>query len=116
MTDVTGGLTKDTLTIQDMDLSTVEGSQRYHRYRPSHSVDPCAARGLGCGYKTAENTIGNLQNISENVSAARGRIKDTDFAAETANLSKQQVMQQAGTAILAQGQPPQSVLKPVTLS
>ncbi|MBN0566729.1 flagellin, partial [Pseudomonas aeruginosa] len=47
----------------------------------------------------------------ENVSAARGRIEDTDFAAETANLTKNQVLQQAGTAILAQAnQLPQSVL------
>ncbi|MGE6531806.1 flagellin domain-containing protein [Pseudomonas sp. NPDC077382] len=58
-----------------------------------------------------DNTIANLQNISENVSAARGRIQDTDFAAETANLSKNQILQQAGTAILAQAkQLPQAVL------
>lgn len=66
---------------------------------------------LGAVQNRFENTIGNLQNISENVSAARGRIKDTDFASETANLSKQQILQQAGTAILAQAnQLPQSVL------
>ncbi len=58
-----------------------------------------------------DNTIANLQNIQENVSAARGRIQDTDFAAETANLSKNQILQQAGTAILAQAkQLPQAVL------
>lgn len=58
-----------------------------------------------------ENTIGNLQNIAENVSAARGRIQDTDFAAETANLTKNQILQQAGTAILSQAnQLPQAVL------
>ena len=58
-----------------------------------------------------ENTISNLQNIAENVSASRGRIQDTDFAAETANLSKNQILQQAGTAILAQAkQLPQAVL------
>ncbi|MDV6963799.1 hypothetical protein FA559_04085, partial [Pseudomonas aeruginosa] len=58
-----------------------------------------------------DNTINNLKNIGENVSAARGRIEDTDFAAETANLTKNQVLQQAGTAILAQAnQLPQSVL------
>ncbi|CJL53587.1 Flagellin [Streptococcus pneumoniae] len=58
-----------------------------------------------------DNTIANLQNIAENVSAARGRIQDTDFAAETANLSKNQILQQAGTAILAQAkQLPQAVL------
>jgi flagellin len=58
-----------------------------------------------------ENTISNLQNIGENVSAARGRIQDTDFAAETANLTKNQILQQAGTSILAQAnQLPQAVL------
>ncbi len=57
---------------------------------------------LGAIQNRFENTISNLQNISENSSASRGRIQDTDFAAETANLSKNQILQQAGTAILAQ--------------
>ncbi|MBA1238500.1 flagellin [Pseudomonas kunmingensis] len=66
---------------------------------------------LGAVQNRFENTISNLQNIGENVSAARGRIQDTDFAAETANLSKNQILQQAGTAILAQAkQLPQAVL------
>lgn len=66
---------------------------------------------LGAVQNRFENTISNLQSISENVSAARGRIQDTDFAAETANLSKNQILQQAGTAILAQAkQLPQAVL------
>jgi flagellin len=49
-----------------------------------------------------ESTITNLQTISENLAASRGRILDADFAAETANLTKAQILQQAGTAILAQ--------------
>ncbi|MCY1515179.1 A-type flagellin [compost metagenome] len=58
-----------------------------------------------------DNTITNLQSIAENVDSARSRIRDADFAAETATLSKNQVLQQAGTAILAQAnQLPQSVL------
>lgn len=66
---------------------------------------------LGAVQNRFDNTIANLQSISENVSAARGRIQDTDFAAETANLSKNQILQQAGTAILAQAkQLPQAVL------
>ena len=66
---------------------------------------------FGAAQNRFENTISNLQNIAENVSASRGRIQDTDFAAETANLSKNQVLQQAGTAILAQAnQLPQAVL------
>lgn len=66
---------------------------------------------LGAVQNRFDNTIANLTNISENVSAARGRIQDTDFAAETANLSKNQILQQAGTAILGQAkQLPQAVL------
>lgn len=49
-----------------------------------------------------ENTISNLQTSSENLSASRSRIRDTDFAQETANLTRAQVLQQAGTAMLAQ--------------
>lgn len=48
------------------------------------------------------STISNLQSVSQNLSAARSRIKDADFAQETSNLSKAQVLQQAGTAMLAQ--------------
>ena len=47
-------------------------------------------------------TIANLQSSIENQSAARSRIMDADFAAETANLSRSQILQQAGTAMLAQ--------------
>ena len=49
-----------------------------------------------------ESTITNLQTISENLEASRSRIQDADFAAETANLTKAQILQQAGTSILAQ--------------
>ncbi|MDI1232540.1 MAG: flagellin, partial [Methylobacter sp.] len=57
-------------------------------------------------------TISNLQSSIENQSAARSRITDTDFAQETANLSRNQILQQAGTAMLAQAnQSTQSVLK-----
>ncbi len=66
---------------------------------------------LGAFQNRMNSTISNLSNISENTAAARGRIQDTDFAAETANLSKNQILQQAGTAILAQAkQLPQAVL------
>jgi flagellin len=49
-----------------------------------------------------ESVISNLQASSENQAAARGRIMDADFATESANLSRSQVLQQAGTAMLAQ--------------
>ena len=58
-----------------------------------------------------ESTIVNLQTSSENLSAARSRIQDTDFASETARLTRAQILQQAGTAMLAQANAaPQSVL------
>lgn len=49
-----------------------------------------------------EATISNLQTNSENMSAARSRIRDADFASETANLTRAQILQQAGVAMLAQ--------------
>lgn len=59
-----------------------------------------------------ETTISNLQTSSENLSAARSRIRDTDFAAETANLTRLQILQQACTATLAQiNALPQQVLQ-----
>ena len=58
-----------------------------------------------------ESTVANLQSSSENMSSARSRIQDADFASETANLSRAQILQQAGTAMVAQAnQLPQGVL------
>ncbi len=57
---------------------------------------------LGAIQNRFMTTIANLQSSIENQSAARSRIMDADFAAETANLSRSQILQQAGTAMLAQ--------------
>jgi flagellin len=58
-----------------------------------------------------ESTITNLTTAVENLSASRSRIMDADFAAETANLTRAQILQQAGTAMLAQANAvPQGVL------
>jgi flagellin len=66
---------------------------------------------LGALQNRFDYTISNLSNIQENVSASRGRIQDTDFAVETANLTKNQILQQAGTSILSQAnQLPQAAL------
>ncbi|MGZ0076702.1 flagellin domain-containing protein [Methylomonas sp. YC3] len=66
---------------------------------------------LGAIQNRFTTTIANLQSSIENQSAARSRILDTDFATETSNLSKTQILQQAGTAMLAQAnQSGQSVL------
>ena len=67
---------------------------------------------LGATQNRLTSTVSNLQNINENVSAALGRVQDTDFAAETAQMTKQQTLQQASTAVLAQAnQLPSAVLK-----
>ena len=57
---------------------------------------------LGALSNRLSSTIANLDNVSVNLSSARGRIQDTDFAQETSNLAKSQIMQQAATAMLAQ--------------
>jgi flagellin len=57
---------------------------------------------LGTNQTRFDSVISNLHTSSENLSAARGRIRDTDFAAETANMTRSQVLQQAGVAMLAQ--------------
>ncbi|MDD1965687.1 flagellin domain-containing protein [Pseudomonas putida] len=68
--------------------------------------------GLGAAQNRLSATVANLQSMRENTEAARGRIQDVDFAAETAELTKQQTLQQASTAILAQAnQLPSAVLK-----
>lgn len=66
---------------------------------------------LGALQNRFQSTIRNLSNIVENVSAARSRIRDTDFARETAELTRAQILQQASTTILSQAnQRPQSAL------
>jgi flagellin len=67
---------------------------------------------LGAVQNRFDSTVANLNSISENSTAARSRVQDADFAAETAELTKQQTLQQASTAILSQAnQLPSSVLK-----
>lgn len=98
--------------VSNIDISTQIGSQKALEVldKALSFVDSARAE-LGAVQNRFDNTIANLQNIAENASAARSRIQDTDFAAETANLTKNQVLQQAGTAILAQAnQLPQAVL------
>jgi flagellin len=70
-----------------------------------------ARAGFGAAQNRFESVISNLQIASENQAASRGRIMDADFAVETANLSRGQILQQAGTAMIAQAnQLPQGVL------
>jgi flagellin len=66
---------------------------------------------LGAIQNRFESTINNLQAVTENLTASRSRIQDTDFAAETAAMTRAQILQQAGTAMVAQANSvPQNVL------
>ena len=99
-------------TVDSLDILSVENAQLAIQALDDAiaSVDSTRAD-LGAVQNRFESTISNLQNIAENASNARGRIMDTDYAAESANLAKNQIMQQAGTAMLAQAnQLPQAVL------
>tara|TARA_R110001583_G_scaffold195420_1_gene373004 strand:- start:11377 stop:13026 length:1650 start_codon:yes stop_codon:yes gene_type:complete len=100
-------------SVDKLDVSTVESSNRTLAMVDSAlaAVNNQRAR-YGALQSRFESTITNLQSTSENLSASRSRIKDADFAAETANLTRAQILQQAGTAMLAQAnQLPQQVLQ-----
>jgi len=74
------------------------------------SVDSKRAE-LGAVQNRLDSTVRNQSNVSENLSAARSRIRDADFAAETANMTQQNILQQAASSVLAQAnQRPQSAL------
>ena len=57
---------------------------------------------LGANINRLEHTINNLANVSENTAAAKGRITDADFAIESSNMTKNQMLMQAGTTVLSQ--------------
>jgi flagellin len=61
-----------------------------------------AAASLGAYQNRFQSAVSNTQNAVLNLTASRSRIQDTDFAAETGNLTRAQILQQAGTAMLAQ--------------
>ncbi|MDX5373847.1 MAG: flagellin [Pseudomonadaceae bacterium] len=107
-----GGGFSELESVAEIDVSTAVGAQNALGIINGaiSNIDSQRAQ-LGAVQNRFENTISNLQNIAENASAARSRIRDTDFAAETSELTKNQILQQAGTAILAQAnQLPQAVL------
>ncbi|MDL5039201.1 flagellin [Comamonas sp. Y6] len=99
--------------IEDIDVSTQAGAWVALRKIDSAVDQINSARAtLGAMQSRFENAVNNIDIQSENLSAARGRIVDADFAKETANLSRTQILQQAGTAMVAQAnQIPQQVLQ-----
>lgn len=98
--------------IDTVDISSAEGAQAaILRLDSALSTISSQRASLGAVQNRFESTIANLSVTSENLSASRSRILDADFAAETANLTRAQILQQAGTAMLAQANAlPQNVL------
>jgi flagellin len=98
--------------VANIDVGTTEGANNALAVVDSALTSINNSRAsLGALQNRFAATISNLQTTSENLSAARSRIQDTDFAAETANLTRGQILQQAGTAMLAQAnQLPNGVL------
>lgn len=90
-------------SVAALDLSTAGGAQNAIAALDAALAQVNSSRGdLGAYQNRFASAIASLQTSSENLSASRSRIQDTDFAAETANLTKGQILQQAGTAMLAQ--------------
>jgi len=100
-------------SVSTLDVSSVANSTQALRIVDSALAVVNGQRAnFGALQSRFESAIGNLQISSENLSAARSRIRDADFASETANLSRNQILQQAGTAMLSQANKlPQQVLQ-----
>lgn len=98
--------------VSNIDITTAEGAQKAIKVLDDAISQISETRGdLGAISNRLDYTTRNLSNISENAASARSAIMDADFAAESANLSRAQVLQQAGNAMLAQANSrPQQVL------
>ncbi|NRB38142.1 MAG: flagellin [Pseudomonadales bacterium] len=102
----------DAVTLDSVDVKSVANSENtILRVDAALTTISTLRSEFGAVQNRFESTIVNLQTISENLTASRGRIEDADFASETAKLTKAQILQQAGVSILSQAnQLPQSVL------
>ncbi|MHB1176151.1 MAG: flagellin N-terminal helical domain-containing protein [Sulfuriferula sp.] len=102
------GLTAGTLATSTLAVSTVDLTTAASSLTALTAIDGAISTvnssraSLGAYQNRFASAVSSLQTSSENLSAARSRIQDTDFAAETANLTRGQILQQAGTAMLAQ--------------
>ncbi|MDX5517054.1 flagellin [Stenotrophomonas sp. RG-453] len=104
--------TDGTKLLKDVNIDSVAGAQQAIEVidKALSSINSTRAD-LGAIQNRFTSVVANLQTSTENLSASRSRIKDTDFAKETAELTRTQILQQAGTAMLAQAnQVPQNVL------
>jgi flagellin len=102
----------DTNTLSQVNVLSVQGAEgAIQRVDASLTTVSALRSQLGAVQSRFESITANLQTVSENLQASRSRILDADFAAETANLTKAQILQQAGVAVLAQANAvPQTVL------
>jgi flagellin len=112
---LTGGTTAAALTgvaVSNVDISDVGGAEDAIRSIDAALTSINGSRAeLGAIQNRFESVVVSLQTSAENLSASRSRIQDADFAAETANLTRAQILQQAGISVLAQANAqPQTVL------
>ena len=90
-------------SVADLDISTFEGAQLAIKTADAALASVNSQRAeYGALQSRFESAISNLSSSTENLSASRSRIVDTDFAAETAKMTRGQILQQAGTSMLAQ--------------
>lgn len=112
-TAATTATVTSSFTVQQLDITTAKGAQSATQVIDAALKQIDTQRSaLGAVENRLDSTISNLQNVSQNATAARSTIQDVDFASETAEMTKQQTLQQAATAVLAQAnQLPSGVLK-----
>ena len=105
-------IAKDTTTLGSQNvLTVVAANTTMQRVDAALTTVSSLRSTFGAIQNRFESTIASLTAVSENLEASRSRIQDADFAAETAALTRAQILQQAGTAILAQANTaPQTVL------
>lgn len=121
LTGITAGTTPGTASVgpgsaqtgfANLDISTTDGADNAILAMDGALKAVNDARAdLGAIQNRFSSTVANLQTVTENLTASRSRIMDADFAQETASLSRAQILQQAGVAMVAQAnQLPQGVL------
>ncbi|WP_342316013.1 flagellin [Lysobacter sp. FW306-1B-D06B] len=110
--DLTDNTTFSRVHASDLDITSFDGAQRALEIVDKSLTGVNSARAdMGAIQNRFTSTIANLQATSENLTASRSRIRDADYAKETAELTRTQILQQAGTAMLAQANAvPQNVL------
>ncbi|MFI9652170.1 flagellin N-terminal helical domain-containing protein [Guyparkeria halopsychrophila] len=101
--EVFSGTASTLNAVDNVDIGTADGAQSAISVIDGALASINSSRAdLGAIQNRLDSTISNLNNISENATAARSQIQDADFAQETSNLSRSQILQQAGTAMLSQ--------------